>query len=58
MAKRKNTPTNRAGDALKRAHAAQLRAEMQQGVVRRAVTFPDRRKDASRKACRGKGWAA
>lgn len=38
--------------ALKRTHAETLRKEMQSGVVRRAATFTDRKRQASKNACR------
>lgn len=57
MAKNKNKRPANIAEATKvvaRMRAEELRAEQVAGVKRRAVSFPNRKAVAARKACRGK----
>lgn len=54
MSKKKNTPkVDTTGITRRLAWEASV-AEIREGRRQRAVTFTDRRKEASRKACRGR----
>jgi hypothetical protein len=58
MAKRKKTQrqtfTQKASKAMRRAEREQRVAAMAEGRRERAVTFTDRKKERNRKACRGR----
>lgn len=55
MAKKKRVPNRAAQDLRTMAHAAYV-ADLRDGRRQRAVTFTDRRKQASKRACRD--WKA
>lgn len=56
--KKKATNVTEAAEAAARLRANELREAQRSGVMFKAATFSDRRREASRSACRGKGRSA
>jgi hypothetical protein len=61
MAKRTTTPNRQdtvaeAKAAMRRSAREAIVADAREGRVLRAATFTDRKREASRKACRGRHW--